>query len=256
MAQAINLYRGISEMEEATGNFKAALRYVDTMRLVEDSLARKISMAKVKNIEKEIAKAQLLSTEENLRYQKNAAKQTRNMLIVIIISSSIIIILLINIFRNRKERLEAEKNKANYELKASHDKLATFTHNIQEKNKLLENLEKKLTNYENSKQTAEYASAISELRDATILTDDDWADFKKNFEKANPGYMSVLKEEYPDLTQAEIRYVVLSRLDMSTKEIASVLGVTAGSVRTTKSRLMRKTGFENEDVLKDIINAL
>jgi|GEM_PF-3078767 len=251
---AIVAYREYARVKYSMKDYKMAYHYTDTLKMLTDTLNSRVNIAQMKRIETELEKTKSENANRELIYEQAQTKLQRNLLIVGIIAATFIILFIVNRYKISRQKLEDEKNSAKYELKASQDKLAIFTNNIQEKNKLLEKLEQKLTTYESHEQAAEYTATISELQEATILTDDDWADFKKAFEKANPGYLSLLKEKYPDLTQAEIRYVVLSKLDMNTKEIASVLGITAGSVRTTKSRLMRKTGFENEEDLNNMIN--
>lgn len=256
MKSAQRVYEGMSETQAALGNYRAAYLYADTMRTVERALAQKTSISKVKNIEKDITKTQLISTEENLKYERKSTIQSRNNLIVIVVSSSIIIILLVYIFTGRQKKLRAEKNKASSEAEGLKEQMNTFTRNIQEKNKLLESLEKKISTYELKEEAADYSDTITELRNATILTDADWIAFKNVFEKAHNGYLSRLKENYPSLTQAEQRYIVLSKLDMDTKEMASVLGVNASSVRVIKSRIIKKLSLEDDNELVDLINSI
>ncbi|MCB0700456.1 MAG: hypothetical protein H6551_07505 [Chitinophagales bacterium] len=251
-----NVFNHAAMIKAALKQYDLAYRYSDSTRIMADSLHKKFDIVKLKNIENEIAQSKLATAEQMLELEQRNTVLQRNLLITIVAVGGLLLAFIIGYYRKRKELLEKEKNSAKYELKASKDKLATFTTTIQEKNKLLEGLERKLTSYESDERTAEYAETISEMQGSTILTDDDWADFKKNFDKAHPGYLSRIREKYPTLSQAERRYIVLAKIDMSTKEMASVLGVTAGSVRTTKSRMMKKIGFENEEELRNMIQNL
>ncbi|MCB0700457.1 MAG: hypothetical protein H6551_07510 [Chitinophagales bacterium] len=256
MIAAEKLYRRLGEVKADLGKYKIAYKYTDTAKLIRDSLSIKVSAVKLKEIEKDYARSKLVTAQQLLELEQKNALLQRNLLITIVIVGGLLATLIIGFYRKRKDLLEKEKNVAKYDLKASQDKLAVFTNTIQEKNKLLEGLEKKLTSYESDEKTVEYAETISEMQGSTILTDDDWIDFRKNFDKAHPGYLSRLQKNHPTLSQAELRYIVLAKINLSTKEMASVLGVTAGSVRTTKSRLIKKIGFENEDELKELIDNL
>lgn len=253
---AISIYGDCSKIKLGLKDYKMAYYYSDTLNIVADSFNKKANLAQMKSIENRLEKVRSENANQELKYEQTQTKMQRNLLIVGIIAATFIVLYISNRYKVRQQKLEEEKNVADFMLKRSEDKLSAFTSSISEKNKLLENLQKKLTSYESDEKTIEYANAISELRDSTILTDDDWVDFRKNFERTYPGFLSRLEDNYPTLSQAEYRYILLAKMNMSTKEMASVLGVTAGSVRTTKSRLMRKIGLENEDDLKNMIRSL
>jgi DNA-directed RNA polymerase specialized sigma subunit len=81
---------------------------------------------------------------------------------------------------------------------------------------------------------------LEQLVTSTILTNDDWVQFRIVFEKVHPNFINEQKLQFPDLTQAELRYLVLEKLQLSTKEMANMLGVSDGAIRQIKSRLKLK----------------
>ena len=94
------------------------------------------------------------------------------------------------------------------------------------------------------------------LKSNPILTDDDWIRFRRLFEKAHHGFLDRLKKHYPDLTQGEIRFLALTRLSLTPKEMASLLGVGTGAVRTMKSRILKKLSLQHEENLEVVIASL
>jgi hypothetical protein len=90
--------------------------------------------------------------------------------------------------------------------------------------------------------SGERSQYLEQLMQSTILTEDDWLRFQTVFEKVHPGFMEEQKALYPDLTPAELRYLVLEKLQLSTHEMANMLGVSDKTVRQTRVRLRRKTG--------------
>ena len=164
-----------------------------------------------------------------------------------------------------KERTDSEQRRFNEKqaklaafMKVKHDNLAK-THEISmlsQKNKLLENLERKLSSYEDREDTEGYQNTLNSLQESTILTDSDWDDFRKTFDTVHVGFLSRIKEKYPNLSPAELRYITLAKLEMSTKEMASILGIGVSSVRTAKSRLLKKLDLNSDDELVKIINTI
>lgn len=253
---ARRLYKNFSELKAEQGNYRLAYAYIDTLLLVSDSITKRYNISQLKSVEKELGETKLDNANQLLSIEKKNAQLQRNLLISVVLVATLIILFISFWYSKRKERLEASRSRAESDLQASQDKLAAFTGSIQEKNKLLVNLEQKLTEYETNEKTIDLAETISKLHETTILSDHDWVYFKAIFEKAHPGYLTRLKGKCPDLTQAEIRYIVLSKLGMSTKEMAGVLGVATGSIRSTKSRILKKLALQNDEDLKNLIDSI
>lgn len=92
---------------------------------------------------------------------------------------------------------------------------------------------------------------LSELLHSTILTDADWNRFKRLFEKVHEGFLVRLKDRFPDLTPAETRLLALTRLHLSTKEMADMLGVKPHSIKKTRQRLRKKIHLGEEESFED-----
>lgn len=253
LPNAVMIFEKLAETKKRIGQYELAYSLLDSAKSLKDSLNRRNSLDRLKNIEFELEQNKLNNTNKALIFEQTETKLQRNLLIALIVAFTLFILFLLSWYSKRKDKLENEKNRATFELKASQDKLATFNNNIQEKNRLLESLQKEISSYKANEQVSVYADTLSELQAATILTDTEWNDFKKNFEKAYPGYISRLNDKYPDLTPAEVRYFVLAKLGMNNKEMASVLGVSTAGVRTIKYRILRKLPISEDDSLEELI---
>src|SRR5690606_9920415 len=97
---------------------------------------------------------------------------------------------------------------ANQELELARLNLDSFTQSIRKKNKLIEQLQSR--NPEEDK-----AELFQQLQQSTILTEDDWQSFQQLFDKAHPGFIQRIKETQTTLSIGELRYFVLSRLNLS-----------------------------------------
>lgn len=74
--------------------------------------------------------------------------------------------------------------------------------------------------------------------------DSDWERFKIHFEQVHPHFLGNLQVQYPLLTKNEIKLCAYFHLNLSTKEIASLLNIDPASVRTAKMRLNKKINEE------------
>jgi DNA-binding CsgD family transcriptional regulator len=92
-----------------------------------------------------------------------------------------------------------------------------------------------------------------ELVNQTILTDDDWNRFRQLFEKANPGFFDKIKQLAPDITAAELRLAALIKLQLDTKQMASMQGISPVSIRSNKSRLRQRLQVSSETDLEEFI---
>ena len=100
---------------------------------------------------------------------------------------------------------------------------------------------------------AEQQQLLEELSHQTILTEEDWVKFKRLFERLHPGFFNRLKEKTPGITVAELRMAALTRLRLSTKEMASLLGISIDSVHKTRQRLRQRLQVPAEANLEESI---
>lgn len=239
-------YKLYARIHKADGNYAKALLYTDSLLIAKDSLDKKANLSQLLTAEKrvEASKHQLEIAELNNIRQKSI--WIRNFAISLVIFAAVVLILLINRSRlKHKQRelvLEHEKTKAEATL-------AGYTLKMQEKNLQLIQLQEELTELNSEQDIVAKNELIRQLQQSTILTDEQWEDFRNVFEQVHIGFIQRIRERYPDITPAELHYIVLVKLNMTNKEIANVLGISANSVRNYKFRLRKKFGLtENEDI--------
>ena len=128
-----------------------------------------------------------------------------------------------------------------------------FTQNIIEKSNLIEKLQQQVKDKEFNLGQQQL---LQELTHQTILTEDDWEKFKMLFEKIYPGFFLKLKEKVTDITVAEQRMAALTRLHLTTKQMAALLGISPNSVNKTKQRLRQRFHLETDANIEEFITKL
>lgn len=73
-----------------------------------------------------------------------------------------------------------------------------------------------------------------------------WKQFEDHFLKINPDFYSRILIKHPDLTKSELKLCALLRLNLDSKEIASILCQEYDSVRVSRTRLRKKLNLANE----------
>lgn len=72
------------------------------------------------------------------------------------------------------------------------------------------------------------------------FTEDNWNNFFMNFDLIHKSFFKSLKSAHSDLTPNDLRLCAYLRLNMSTKEIANIMGITVKSAEVAKYRLRKK----------------
>jgi hypothetical protein len=87
---------------------------------------------------------------------------------------------------------------------------------------------------------------MNSLANIKLLTPDDWNDFRQRFNQAFAGELDQLKLNNGDLTVAEERLYALEKMNVSTPQIAWMLGISKESVRKARYRLRKKSTFSQQ----------
>jgi DNA-binding CsgD family transcriptional regulator/tetratricopeptide (TPR) repeat protein len=138
-----------------------------------------------------------------------------------------------------RERTAAQLTEANLKLKQ-------YMLRLQEKKNLVQTFQTELEQLRPNTitQASQMDELTSRLVDMKLLTLDDWNDFRYRFNQAFGGQLDQLKMQYGNLTHAEERIYALEKLNVSTGQIAWMLGISPESVRKTRYRLRKKIGTE------------
>lgn len=233
------LYPLLSKLYAAEGNAMLATRYLDSALFVKDSVARKLNALQMLRARQKVDLEKYRAEMESVESERKLNIQERNILIGVVL---LLMAIAIYIYKQQRKKYRMQ----NEVLITASKQLSDFAKNISEKNALLELLEQQHGNTTNE--------TLEQLRHSTILTDSDWEYFRDLFEKAHPGFLHRLKEKIPGLTPAETRFIVLSKLGLSGKEMAAMLGIGTDAIRQLRSRVKKKLNLGEETNLDDIVN--
>ncbi|MGK4566280.1 helix-turn-helix transcriptional regulator [Flavobacterium sp. 3HN19-14] len=117
-----------------------------------------------------------------------------------------------------------------------------------QKNELLEEIKEIIHGKENIPE-----EQLSKIINSHLISDSNWNDFDKYFESINKNFYTKLKQNYPEISANDLKMCALIKLNLSIKEMASILNISPDSVKTARYRLRKKLRLNNEDNLTDFI---
>ncbi|MCD6013880.1 MAG: photosystem assembly protein Ycf3 [Flavipsychrobacter sp.] len=242
-------YLNLSGAWAQLGNDREALETYKLYTINKDSVFSIKSNIKIANLE---AKRELDLKDKQIALYELAMDKKRNersFFIAGIILLAVIGIISINWQRTKQKKLEVEKGKAEAELEAATAKLIIFSRDALEKDEAVEHPKKAEPVYADPE-------VLAQLEHAILLTDEQWDDFRRLFEKVHTGFFSRLREQMPELTPGEVRFLALTKLKLSAKEMASILGISPGTIRSYRMRIRRKFGFNDEKNIEEIVDSI
>lgn len=252
-----HIYFANADAYRAVGNTDSFYHYYQLYADLHDSLERVAARSSIKMTQLRVDSERNYNAVQSLQKEKKAGKQKRNFIIIVIILCSIIAFSYVNRLRlkhlNKEQVALQQKNAAEAELRAKKEQLQLFTQTLIEKTSLIEKLELRLDHRTLSIEQQELITALS---GQTILSEADWEKFKFLFEKIYPGFFIDLKNKVSDITISEQRMAALIRLHLTTRQIASILGISPNSVNKTKQRLRQRLNVDTEKNIEDVIAEL
>ena len=141
------------------------------------------------------------------------------------------------------------------ELEFKNKELTSFTINFIQKNELMEELKENIREIKkiSDDKVSGKLNSLNRLVDNSLHVDRDWEDFKLYFENVHSDFFKILKDHKPDLSNYELKLCALIRLNLNMKETATILGISAESVKTARYRLRKKLALSREENLIDFI---
>ena len=131
--------------------------------------------------------------------------------------------------------------------------MATSALQLVEKDELFGELKEKIKGNQGKVDETEINRFIKSISVSSV---NNWQEFKLRFTDVNESFYQNLTQNYPQLTQSDHRICALIKLNLSSKDMARLLGISVESVHTTRYRLRKKMGLTRSANLEDFIAEL
>jgi ligand-binding sensor domain-containing protein/DNA-binding CsgD family transcriptional regulator len=158
--------------------------------------------------------------------------------------------------KREQELIKLRNEKLRNEVEHKSKELANSTMAIVKKNEFLLKLKQSVANQKEQLGTRfpdKYYFHLVKKIDDNISSHEDWHLFETNFERAHEQFLHKIKEKFPELTSKDLRLCAFLRMNLTSKEIAPLLGISVRGVENHRYRLRKKMELEHDDSLIDMI---
>ena len=271
------IYTLLSQLYSQSNDYEKAISYKDSVIIATDSLyAIKNGML----FKSEQLKFQVQNYKKELIESKELLKQERQFYYVLIICVVVFMGFLVWFFKNtslkHKQRkkiveleLEREKNETllnaqkhqekealvllerellKNELDVKNRELTAKALYLSSKNELIEEIVQSISKNTQIENNALLKKQINDLK-KHLKKDRQWDSFFIHFEEVNQGFLNKLRAQHPELTPGDIRFITFLYMNLSYKEIASLLNITPQSCRKRKERISKKMNLSSNTSL-------
>ena len=266
-------YKDMGKVYKLTGEFEKAYDNLLTSENYEELLFEELDANQIRNLQA-IYEADRKAAEIELLKERNKVIVGNLRLLLVgigALASIFVVVFLLNRRRRKAEQqardFEQRTLKAELEKKAIEEKnlqqeiklktasLSKYSLHLAQKNKILLDISNSLkginTNGEKGNRKNKIKEIIKEI-DFNLQQENEWEEFVGLFEEIHPEFIKKLSTVSKDkLSSAELRLGVLLRLNLSSKEIASILRITSDSVRVARYRLRKKLPIAPKE---DLVN--
>jgi DNA-binding CsgD family transcriptional regulator len=158
--------------------------------------------------------------------------------------------------KTEKEILLLRDENLGLEIKKKNSELASSTLNNIKKNellvKLIEDIEKIDKELLNNSLHMPIRKIINNIN-YHLVDKDDWLTFELNFRNAHTDFFKKLRDKHPDLSSNEIKLSAYLKLNLSSKEIASLMHISIKSIEQARYRLRKKLNLPQDSSLVNYI---
>ena len=158
----------------------------------------------------------------------------------------------------QKRIVELENEKLQEEVQNKSRELTQIAHVNMNKNKILKKIKDKLKEVQEKSAEKLSYSGYNELKRYVeyYITDKENELFTINFDKSHQDFYTKLSEKYPTLTPKDLRLCAYLKINLSSKEIAPLLGISPQSVDVSRHRLRKKMNLNSKDNLTAVLAAM
>ncbi|PSL25259.1 tetratricopeptide repeat protein [Dyadobacter jiangsuensis] len=156
----------------------------------------------------------------------------------------------------KNKKLEEEHLKQQLETKTQ--ELSSYTLHVIRKNQLLEDLRAKLDEMikDDKRDQRKQIKALSEQIGEGLQDNQHWEEFRGIFEQVHQSFFDRLQQQTGPLTANDLRLIALIKMNLTSTDIATLLGISQDSLRVIRHRLRKKLNLAAGDNLSAYIQSI
>ncbi len=150
---------------------------------------------------------------------------------------------------NERRIIEIRNENLQSEIKNKSQQLSNVAINVVKKNEILQEIRDELqqVKQELGQQlpNIHYQKLLHSI-ERNVAGKDDWVLFEENFNEVHDEFFKRLKNICPAISPSELRLAACLRMNLSSKEMAPVLGISVRGIEIKRYRLRKKLNLDND----------
>lgn len=145
--------------------------------------------------------------------------------------------------RNEKELIKVQNEKLASDVSFKNRELATMTMHLVDRGRVLSNIKEVLNTTIKKLEpavTQDHFKRVMRLFEEAENNDEDWEHFARHFDEVHSNFLARVKKRFPTLTTTDLKLCAYLHIDLTSKEIAQLLGISVRGVETSRYRLRKK----------------
>jgi DNA-binding CsgD family transcriptional regulator len=266
----------LTNMYASMGDYQSALEYQEKWAVIKDSIFQDKSaeyIALFEVIYKTEAKEKRIELLEEANKRRALLFRFSIFLAVLLLA---VIALVVSRYRIKVKYLEQEQKlrertlrqkeleialekskneQLQNDIQHRHSELSSATLHLYQKNESLNQLLEEVENVETKAgpDTRQRIRKLKNIIKSNLNLDDDWNNFKMYFNQVHHGFIERLNQNFPSLTNHDLRHCSYIRMNLSTKEISRLLNINPTSVQKSRVRLKKKLNLGQEEDLYEFL---
>lgn len=253
-----DLYTILASRSSQKGDSAQAYRHLLTAQTYLDS----IDVA-----DKRVAVADYSRRDDIKRLEREHARESSLVRIkwLAMLSAVLLVMLAVAFFyRDRQRKMKEAKLKAeaemavlNLALEKEKRGLAAMSVAMTERDNVIDEVSDLLDGlHQKGKLASEDMHQVTQTIRMSQSFQQEYAEFKRSIEMVTPGFTKRFVEEYPGVSDGDVKIALLISIGLSSKQIAQVLHIQPDSIKKNRQRLRQRMGLTPEQSLEAILRRM
>jgi tetratricopeptide (TPR) repeat protein len=239
------------------GNIDLALESMEKYQMVHDSI---FTLAKTRQINELQTQYETEKKDGVIKLLGQKHETNRWRIIGLILGLLLVAFVALGLFQKQKKdkviyekekEIEAEKlMNAGKDLEAKRKELTAKVLQLAHKNEFLNSLKGEMEHLKNNVDDSvnKTSNRVSRMINRDIEGDTQWAQFSEEFSGIHQDFLRALTAKFGSFTKSEIRLISLLKMNMNSKEITGILGISDDGIRKSRYRLRKKMHLEETEL--------
>jgi tetratricopeptide (TPR) repeat protein/DNA-binding CsgD family transcriptional regulator len=252
-------------LRESNEAWAAAIRYSDS---ITNDIRLKVTREKQEKYKNEVLESEIeMSRLREQDLEKKVRIRGLYFIIVLLFSAVVAAIAYQYHLKNNFKRLQISQLKKEQEL--AHREKEIADEHVRLQQEIIDQQQMQLVAYalDVARHNEQVETMLEELKttntpdivhslNALKSTDSHWEALMNRFSNLHPHFIDKMKSRYPELTQSELEFCALVKLNLSYKDIAGIMNISHQSVFKKKYRVSQKIKVTEEEDFFSVINSI